>query len=196
MTWTRTLLGLLAVGSISCAGDARPYRAAPSDAAEVGTLVLNLTGSDRQGQQFRLRNAEFDIGGYYYYPYPNSQPALITVSSETDLDSPVIATEVVPGQYYVTLSNHLWFLEKLTDQGWERVEDTVLLSPESQYAYVYENSTSTVAFTFGVDGQLIDFHHGTLEIGINVVHPGDEDGGVSNGGTGGSAGGGDQDAGI
>jgi hypothetical protein len=195
MTWTRTLIGLLAVGCISCAGDGRPYRAAAPD-AEVGTLQLNLTGTDRQGQQFRLRNAEFDIGGYYYYPYPNSQPALITVSSETDLDSPAISTELVPGQYYVTLSNHLWYLEKLGDQGWERVDQAVLLSPESQYAYVYQNSTSTVAFTFGVDGELIDFRHGTLEIGINIEHPGDneEDGGQPFPADGGIGGG--DDAGI
>lgn len=189
MTWTRTLMGLLALSCISCAGDAGQQPIAGEEQG-IGTLVLNLTGTDRQGQQYRLRNAEFDLGGYYYYPYPGTQPALITVSTETDLDSPVISTEVVPGQYYVTLSNHLWYLEKVTAQGSERVDNAVLLSPETQYAYVNDNGTSSVSFAFGVDGELIDFRHGTIEIGITIEHPGDGD---DDGGTAVDP---DQDAGI
>jgi hypothetical protein len=34
-----------------------------------------------------------------------------------------------------------------------------------------------VIYTFGVDGTLIDFRHGNLNIGFNVEHP-NEDGGV------------------
>jgi hypothetical protein len=174
MTWARTLIGLLAATCvISCAGNAAPMR---DDDRSVGTLVLTLTGSDRHGQRYRLRNAEFDISGYNYL-YPEAPTTQITVSTETDLDAPSIVTEVVPGQYGVTLSNRFWYLEKLTDQGAERVDDAVLLSPESQYVYVSQDGTSRVYFAFGVDGELIDFRHGTIEIGILIEHPDDEDAG-------------------
>ena len=178
MTMRAIVCAVLAGVCLSCAAET------PGDTevdSPLGKLALNLIGQDRHGQQYRLREAEFDVAPYaYYYPYPDSQQqGVITLSTETELDSPTLETRLAPGAYTVTLSNRLWFLEKLTEDGPERVEHAVLLSANSVYAYIYDRGTTDVAFSFGVDGELIDFRHGQLRISIDIEHPGDEDGGVA-----------------
>lgn len=94
------------------------------------------------------------------------------VSSETDLDASTIVERVVPGEYYIQLNNG-WYLERFENGDWNPVEKSVLLSSRSQYVYVYHGYTSRVAFRFGVDGDLIDFRAGYLEIGIEIEQPGE-----------------------
>jgi hypothetical protein len=53
----------------------------------------------------------------------------------------------------------------------------VLLSPAAQYVYIYHQSTTYVNYAFGVDGKLIDFRHGDIDISISIERPADGAGG-------------------
>ena len=178
MNLKATVVAALATTILACSGQAPPRQDVEPE-GPFGTLALNLTGQDRFGTQYRLREAEFDVAPYSYYPYPdpNQQSNAITLSTETDPESATLTARLLPGTYTVTLSNRLWYLERLTEDGPEPVEKSVLLSPATVYAYVYDRGTSDVYFTFGVDGELIDFRHGNVRININVETR-DEDGGV------------------
>jgi hypothetical protein len=66
-----------------------------------------------------------------------------------------------------------WRLEELSASGPVSVEQVVLLSPQNQYAYVWDGGESRVYYSFGVGGELIDFRGGQLSIGISVEQPGD-----------------------
>ena len=68
------------------------------------------------------------------------------------------------------------------------VEQAVLLSEPTQYAYLWSGSSTDVYFRFGVDGELIDFRHADLNIGIEIERPGDNQGAGGIMGTGGSGG--------
>ena len=175
MTLKAMVVSTLATTLLACSGQAPPKQDVEPDGA-YGTIALNLIGRDRQGRQYRLRQAEFDISPYYYYP-PGGNPETITLSTETDPDSATLEARVLPGTYLVTLSNRFWFLERLTEDGPEPIEKSVLLSEQSVYAYVYDRSVSDVYFRFGVDGEVIDFRHGDIRINIEVETR-DEDGGV------------------
>ncbi len=172
----------LALASASCAADSADSAQETSDhdEAEVGSLQLSLTTSDSQGRQYRLRSAEFTISSNYYYyppyyPYGDGGAGFYTVvSTETDPDAPSINLRLVPGDYYVALGG-AWYLERLTPNGPERIEKAVLLSEGYQYAYIYHQGVSFVSFRFGVDGDLIDFRHGDLNIGFEVELPGESD---------------------
>jgi hypothetical protein len=160
-------------------------------AGPAGSLTLSLVATSLNGDQFRLRNATFDIGGcaenYPGYPFGVagafasnagagggyvSNCTTVSVSSEDDLDATTITKRLVPGYYNVTLEAG-WYLEQASPSGWNRVEKVVLLSPISQSTYVWENGVSQVFYAFGAGGDLIDFRHGDVQIGIQVEHPGD-----------------------
>lgn len=164
------------------------------DEQKLGHLSLSLTGTDSRGRQYRLRNAEFYVyGGYYYpysdypyddypyptkpgyYPYPGSDGGAgfsTLVSTETDPDAASINLTLVPGQYYVQLQGE-WYVERLTENGAERVERVVLLTDPYQYTYIYNGGYSYLPFRFGVDGELIDFRHGELAIAAEFELPED-----------------------
>jgi hypothetical protein len=160
---------------------------------ELGSLTLNLTGSDSAGRQYRLRNATFLIWGNLDFPVPISDggfPSYQTVSTETDPDAQVISLRLVPGYYQVSMENSDWFLERSSDDTWERVEQAVLLSQVYQGVYVSHGAVSPIYYRFGVDGELIDFRAGSLEIGIEIEQPGEgpPDAGFFGGLVGGSGG--------
>jgi hypothetical protein len=149
----------------------------PND--EVGTLALNLIGSDTDGRQYRLRSAEFLITSYYSEPFPipsdggSGSYFEQTVSSEDNLDEARISLKVVPGYYQISLTTPDWYLERNNAGTWERVEQAVLLSSYYQSAFVYNQAVVAVNFRFGVDGTLIDFRSGDLSIGIEIEQPGE-----------------------
>lgn len=180
---------LLAVAAFSCADDGSPpadESSEQSEPQEIGNLTLNLTGYDTQGRLYRLRQADFAITQYGYYPYDDyyggrTPPGAYydggagystTVSSESDPDADSLTVRLVPGQYYVSLQGS-WYVERVTPSGVERVQQVVLLTPSYQYAYVYQGGVSAVVFRFGVDGELIDFRHGDLVIDTEFELPGD-----------------------
>jgi hypothetical protein len=101
----------------------------------------------------------------------------------------VITRRVVPGSYYVTFqTGQPWYIEHVTPRGPERVSQAVLLSNVSQYANVYDRGTTSVFYRFGVDGQVIDFRHGDIRIGITVERPNEGVGGFGSAGSPGTAG--------
>jgi len=173
MTLKAMAVAIMATACVACAGETEGDQK-QEDA--LGTLALNLTGSDRHGTQYRLRAAEFDVTPYSYYYEPVQN--VITLSTETNPMAATLETTLVPGTYTVTLSNRLWYLERLTSNGPERVENAVLLSEPSVYTYIYDRGTTDVFFTFGVDGELIDFRSGKLRVNIAIELPGDEDAGL------------------
>lgn len=181
----------VSLGAVSCAdGSHQSYEQSQQgeETASIGSLSLNLTGADSLGRQYRLRNASFYITSDYYYPYGEMQPGFpapfpgndggvgfsTTVSTEDDPDASEISLRLVPGSYFVALEGD-WYVERLTPTGPERVEQVVLLTEQYQYAYVYHNGVSNVAFRFGIDGELIDFRHGDLVIDAEFELPGDSD---------------------
>ena len=168
---------LLSFGCSSEPGGS-PAGQTPTAEPKFGQLDLELLGADSGGHPYRLRNATFQIHtDYLFVPTEgDAGDSSRTVSSDTDPDATSISTRVLPGAYTVTLEGG-WFLEKITGTGGERVDQSILLSPSTQYAYVYDRGTADVTYTFGVDGILIDFRHGSLNIGFNVEHP-NEDAGV------------------
>jgi hypothetical protein len=177
-----------------------------TDEEKSGELSVALVGTDRSGQQYRLRNATFEIYGYGEYSDTGAaaqagSPNLgegggfngygdyyHVVSSDDEPNASVITEKLVPGSYYVTLYSGTWYLERLTSSGPERVQQAVLLSEPTQYAYVRDGGTSSLYYTFGVDGQLIDFRSGELNININIEHPGEQPSGGGYGGEGGAEG--------
>lgn len=198
-----SMLVAVALGMAACA-DAGPADepAANEENQELGNLTLNLVGADTDGRQYRLRNGVFGIYGspefpFPGFPYPPSDSGSgysQTVSTETDPDAPLISLRVVPGQYYINLESQDWYLERQAAGGWERVAQTVLLSSAYQYAYVYNGGVTSVAFRFGVDGELIDFRSGELQVGIEIEQPGEgpgypDAGGIIGGNDGGFLGG-------
>ncbi|MEY4575722.1 MAG: hypothetical protein RL701_425 [Pseudomonadota bacterium] len=186
-------LGLLGVVLAAACGEGRD-----ADESEGhGSLTMALTGVSPTGDTFHLRDATFDIsgcaedpngGGYYPpgYPYPGPYPypyagsgsagtpancLQTSLSSEDDLDAPYITKRVLPGYYTVTLQPG-WHLEELQSGGtWTPIENALLLSAASQSLYVWDQGAAYANYAFGVDGTLIDFRHGDINISISVTRP-------------------------
>jgi hypothetical protein len=157
---------VLFAAAVSLAGCAQEVIAEEAgDTSDVGAIEVALTGVDADLQEYRLRSATFDINGTRYN---DGQGVSLSVSSESDLDNPVLSTRLFYGYYGVTLFSGDWYLERITAEGTERVDQAVLLSPATQYTFVNQGAASQVTFQFGVDGELIDFYGGDLEIGIGV----------------------------
>jgi hypothetical protein len=176
-----------------CTDDAHVSEAAPEATAAPeasGTVQLKLTGVDSAGRTYRLRDASFQVVGYPYFggvllpgmPYPDDAGvgtlSELYLSTEDNPDLPVLSAHVIPGQYTVSLLGTAWYLERTADSGWERVEQSVLLSDATQFAYVWNGGITPVNFAFGVDGELIDFRAGDIQIGITIERPGDADAGL------------------
>jgi hypothetical protein len=172
------VLAVLVFGTGACNQDAR---AAPQagDSQAVGSLQLALTGQDGRMQRYRLRSATFDIQGTRYTDY---QSVSTSASSESDIDSASLRVRLFEGAYYVSLRPEDWYLERMTEDGPERVAQAVLLTAQSQYAYITPGATAQVAFQFGVDGELIDFYGGNLQIDIAIENAPDAGATAGNGG--------------
>lgn len=184
----------LTVGSASC-NDQQNYdeNLGEGRVDATGAIALNLVGSDSQGRQYRLRNASFEVGSSYYPGFDaGAGSATTTLSTETTPDADYLSVRVVPGPYAVTLLPG-WTLERETEQGVEQVAQVVLLSDARQQTWVYQNGVSEVFFRFGVDGDLIDFRHGDIQVGIEIELP---DAGARDAAVGTDAGPGEIDAGL
>jgi hypothetical protein len=180
---TRVLASCLALLSVSCAKATSEEPDTPH-----GVLTLALTGVDSGGVTYWLRNANFDVTGY---PDGQWSPPIggmggfaggggeftgyhETFSSDDFADDPTVTLRLIPGYYNVQLLNGDWYLERATAGGpRERVEQAVLLSPYYQSAYVWDGGVATLAYRFGVDGELIDFRNGELQIGVEIEKPGE-----------------------
>jgi hypothetical protein len=171
----------LALGVAACDGAEPTSATDPSEKQDsLGELSLNLRGVDSSGRVYRLRNATFSVDLSWSQYSADGGPGTgadggfsTTVSSETNLDQAVISVRLIEGSYSVTLTNSDWYIERNTAGGWERVSQTALLSPRTQYSWVGDEGVSSLSFRFGVDGQLIDFRSGVLNIGVEIEQPGD-----------------------
>ncbi len=132
---------------------------------EVGTLQLALRGVAPDMQVYRLRHATFGVQGVRYSDF---QGVSSTLSSESDLENEVLRSRLFYGSYTVDLRPEGWYLERLTPEGPQRVARAVLLSSPQQGVFVQQGGVSRIAFQFGVDGELIDFQGGDLEIAIDI----------------------------
>jgi hypothetical protein len=162
-----SLVSLLTITTaLACNSQAGPQSSSETRKDEpVGMLQLSLTGVDSQMQQYRLRAATFDIQGTRYTDY---QSVSTSVSSETDIDNPFVRARLFYGSYSVSLRPEDWYMERITPDGAQRVDQAVLLSTQSMSVYVQQGGVSQIGFQFGVDGELIDFLGGDLDIGISV----------------------------
>ena len=131
-----------------------------------------------------MESRGYPIGGY---GGGGSDCIDIKLSSDDDLDAEFITPRFLPGDYTVTLRGD-WYLEELKGGRADRIEKAVLLSPQSQYAYLGDGWSQTIYFAFGIDGDIIDFRSGTLNIGIQVEKPGDHNCQPAGGGWGGAGG--------
>jgi len=181
--WSRTIVAAF-VAMAACTGAEND---GPGEEA-AGELELALIGTGSNGTQYRLRQGEFVVSPNYYEYEDESwggqggDPYQATVlSTESDPDADRIVGRFLPGSYYVTFTSTDWYLEALTPSGPERVEESVLLSSRFVYAYIYDGRSTAVTYRFGVDGELIDFRSGKLEIGIAIERPEDHMEGGSGG---------------
>lgn len=197
MRITRSYLFALAFSALGCATDGDAPSSQSHDAVEsdeaTGTLQFKLTGVDSSGRSYRLRNARFEVVGWGDYNYLFPAPGLpvpdgaavvdggavfpdftqLVLDTESDPDAPFLTTKVVPGNYTINMLGGDWYIERLAERGWQPVEQVVLLSPPSQFVYVWDGGTSFVTYAFGVDGELIDFRSGDIQVGIQIEQPGD-----------------------
>jgi len=182
--WSR-IVPFIGVGMVACS----MQQSGTHQEDDTGSLALNLIGTDSGGDRYRLRNAEFEINGFSDLGSGEggaSGEFFDVVSSEDDVNAPVITTRVLPGFYNIFFRSDDWFLERITPNGVQPVEQAALLSSRFQGAFVWDDEVSRVNYQFGVDGELIDFRSGDIEIGITIERPEDGQGGSA--GFGGSAG--------
>jgi hypothetical protein len=170
---------MMVVASAGCGEETEPSTGNETpelpdqDHVEPSGIALELVAIDSQGRSYRLRNADFIIQPYYYYYYGDGGvSAPQTVSTEANPSASRIEVRLLPGQYMVTLAGD-WYLERLVGTAVERVQKVVLLSERTQYAYIADRSFVSLDFRFGVDGDLIDFRYGNLNIDISIEVPGD-----------------------
>jgi hypothetical protein len=146
---------------------------------ELGSISLSLSSTDSKGRAYRMRQANFVVTeyDYYYYGYDGGAPQSLTLSSETDLNLPVLGARLEPGEYSVALQPG-WYVERKNDVSgaYEPVAKAVLLTPELQYTSVWPGQTSTLQYRIGVDGDLIDFRYGDLTIRTVIELPGESGG--------------------
>lgn len=154
------LLTAAACGDVATEGEPRVTE------DDVGTLQLSLTGVDADNQLYRLRAATLVVSGTSYH---DGQAVYVELSSEDGLDDELLSARLMQGYYSVSLvSPPQWYIERITAEGTERVQQAVLLSQPTQYTVIQPGGVSQVGFQFGVDGDLIDFFGGRLDIGIGI----------------------------
>jgi hypothetical protein len=169
-------LGLVGCGATDTEDNPAPSETEQPDIKQVGAISLSLSSHDSKGREYRLRSANFTVTeAVYYYVYDGGSPKTITLSSEQDPNASILSTRLTPGEYLVSLQPG-WYVERLSATGSERVAKTVLLSASEQYTYVSAGSSTSLQFRIGVDGDLIDFRYGELNIDTVIELPGESNG--------------------
>ncbi|XXY51408.1 hypothetical protein WME91_09720 [Sorangium sp. So ce269] len=129
----------------------------PDDAehvSDVGSIRLALIGYGSSGAVYRLSNAWFDIQG------PTDR------SVQADGEATVL-TELLPvGSYLVTLEPG-WVLGRWTGVDYQPVP-AGLKSPNPLSVAIHNGSTSTIAFEFRTQDDVVSVGEGTLDILVGV----------------------------
>ncbi len=122
----------------------------------TGTIQMSLTGVGISGTEYRLRYAAFDIFG----------ASALGFSSEDYLDVPTVQMVLQAGDYQIELEGG-WTLERRNSDIYEPV-NAVLLSDNPVAFTIVDQQTTSVAFRFKTDGEVINLGQGTLDVSIEV----------------------------
>lgn len=152
--------------------------------SRTGTLGLSLEAAAQSGTLYRLKNASFVITDLH------TGDSVDVLFSE---DAPSTATELTqvlsPGNYAVdsTAGEGGAFEETpsvparnedaapnrglggAADNGDGTTVDASLLSDAVQFFSISGSDDEFVNYTFQIGGQVVDFNHGTLHVGIQVI---------------------------
>lgn len=167
VTWATTVgFAVLALGlGNACSSN----RGGHSGDSEFGELKVSLTAEGASGTEYRLRGAVFEIEAQNDYNSNSvaGQPdqPVTTLRSEDDPAARSLSVSLEQGLYHVRLQPG-WRLERLDGQGATYPEAT-LLSPASQWIYVSRNSSSFVAYQFGLGERSIWFN-GELNVNVEI----------------------------
>ncbi|WP_437573518.1 hypothetical protein [Sorangium sp. So ce887] len=123
-------------------------------ASDVGSISLSLVGTSATGATYRLSNALFNIYGPTHRLFYG------------DGDTTVL-TAVLPVGHYDVYLEPGWVLERWTGSGYQYVP-AGLTSANPTSVFINEGATSTVAFQFRADGDVVSVGQGTLDIVIGV----------------------------
>lgn len=160
---------LIAAAVAPLAGCSQANDGRGDDATDkVGQLALPLTTQGASGVTYRLRDATFVISNWGYGVGGSGMggsggSSAVVVSSETDPDAATISVSLEEGQYFIELQPG-WHFEKITSEGAEAVEST-LLSGNQQWVWVSRHSTSFAEFQFGLGGREV-WLNGELNVGV------------------------------
>jgi predicted outer membrane repeat protein len=150
----RLVMGLLVGVALvtSCGGDSAPQ-------AEVGELTVTLASQSPLGVDYQLRDALFLIRGLQDED----------VSSEDyPPEQPVISVSLASGSYQVTLQDG-WRMEySANGQAFADIPAT-LVSPNPADVTVVFDEVTPLTLLFEVDGRLISFGPGILDIDFTVT---------------------------
>ncbi len=128
------------------------------EAAQVGTMRMALSATTASNVTYRLRDAVFDIAG----------PQNLSVSSESyNPKDQFITFDLHAGDYDVELTTG-WFMEYSTDKKAWFVVDAALTSDNPADVAIVTDTSANVIYKFQVDGSLITFGDGKLNIGMEV----------------------------
>lgn len=138
--------------------------------SQTGTVEFRLEATSSAGNQYRLRDATFDIWGYPQDCYnewrEDCEPTSETLSSEDYLDEDAIEVDLLEGYYDVNLERG-WRLEKVNEDGSAEAVEAVLLNTSYQSAWVSRHSTTWVTYQFGIGDETL-WLTGQLELGVEV----------------------------
>jgi hypothetical protein len=171
----RSCLGIIVGLTVAAGGAVVGCSGEPVQKGELGTLNLPLSTRGPSGTEYRLRNATFQISSSYYYDDYGAggegSSGNYTVSSEDDPSASSIKVSVERGYYYVRLLPG-WRMEKIENGEATDVVAT-LLSPATQWIYVYQRSSTWLSYEFGLGERSLWFN-GDLTIGVQVYENPDQ----------------------
>lgn len=138
---------------------------AQSPIEEQGNLRMGIVGEDADGNQYRLRDGEFDLSG----------ASAATISTEEPVDPVDALSLVLPaGDYDITL-NDGWRLERFDPATSIAIDvEAFLNSANPASASIQTDTATSVAFQFFVpDVGPVTLGEGTLDIEIDVSSDGE-----------------------
>jgi len=146
---TAIILSAISLGALGACSDSE---------SDVGSARMALRATSAQNIQYRLRDAVFEITG----------PETKTLSSESyNRNAAFISVDLHAGDYDIELMPGSWMEYSHDNQDWFLIEHT-LVSDNPVSTSVVTGESTDVIYRFSVDGNLITFGDGEVNIGIEV----------------------------
>lgn len=121
-----------------------------------GILKFAISGLDNEGNEYRLRNAVFNING--------ASSAIL--SSENFLNQQTVNQALRTGQYQIELDSG-WRLERKVSDVYDTV-DAELVSSNPVAFTIQADTTTRVGFRFEADSEVVNVGWGNMEVSIDV----------------------------